>query len=144
MRLNIAAGQGPAAMARGELLVDTNTAKSQHLHVGSVVPVTFARTGDTTMRVGGIYEYNPLVGSYLTGAGYFLAHFDHPLIDAVLISAAPGARGVGRALNRALNSYPNLSIQSRAQFRQSQQKTVNSRPPAWDNERHARSRCAGR
>ena len=37
--------QGAAAMARGELLVDTNTAKTKHLHVGSVVPVTFAADG---------------------------------------------------------------------------------------------------
>ncbi len=92
MRLHIVAGQGAPAMAAGELLVDTNTAKNQHLHVGSIVPVTFAQTGPATMRVGGIYKYNPLVGSYLTGAVYFLAHFNHPLLDAVLISTAPGTQ----------------------------------------------------
>ncbi len=52
-------------MNAGELLVDTNTAKDENLHVGSRVPVTFAQTGPTTMRVGGIYKYNPLVGSYV-------------------------------------------------------------------------------
>ncbi len=77
------------------------------------------------MRVGGIFKYNPLVGSYLTGADYFLAHFDHPLIDAVLISSAPGAQRFESTLNRALSAYPNLDIKSRAQFEQSEQKSVN-------------------
>jgi putative ABC transport system permease protein len=124
VRLSIVAGQGAAAMARGELLVDTNTAKSQHLHVGSAVAVSFAQTGNTTMRIGGIYKYNPLVGSYLTGAGYFLAHYDHPPLDAVLISSA--AANFESSLNRALRAYPNLNIQSRAQFQRSEQQSVNT------------------
>jgi putative ABC transport system permease protein len=123
--LNMTSGEGATAMARGELLVDTNTAKNKHLHVGSVVPVTFAQTGPTSMRVGGIYKYNPLVGSYLTGASYFLAHFDHPLLDAVLITTAPGTRGFEKTLKHALRAYPNLTIQSRAEFEASEQKTVN-------------------
>src|SRR5262249_45412300 len=49
----------------------------------------------------------------------------HPLIDAVLISSAPGVHGFEHALNRALNAYPNLSIQSREQFIKSEQKSVN-------------------
>ena len=125
VKLDLVAGQGAAAMARGELLIDTDTAKTKHLHVGSVIPVTFAETGPTSMRVGGIYKYNPLVGSYLTGAGYFLTHFDHPLIDAILISSAPGAHDFESTLNQALRAYPNLNIQSRAQFVQSEQKNVN-------------------
>jgi len=125
VKLSIVAGQGAPAMARGELLVDTNTATTNDLHVGSVVPVTFAQTGAATMRVGGIFKYNPLVGSYLTGDAYFLSHFDHPLIDAVLISTAPGTQHFERTLNRALNAYPNLSIQSKTQFLASEQKSVN-------------------
>lgn len=124
VRLRVIAGQGAAAIAQGELLVDANTAARNHLHVGSSVPVTFAQTGPTTMRVGGIFGYNPLVGSYLTGDAYFVRHFDHPLIDALLVSAAPGARGFAHALNAALSTYPNLSIQSRAQFLRSEQQSV--------------------
>jgi putative ABC transport system permease protein len=125
VKLDIVAGQGAVAMSRGELLIDTTTAKTKHLHVGSVVPVTFAQTGAATMRVGGIFKYNPLVGSYLTGADYFLKHFDHPLVDAVLISSAAGTPHFEATLNRALRAYPNLSIQSRAQFERSEQKSVN-------------------
>jgi putative ABC transport system permease protein len=123
--LDMVAGQGAAAMARGELLVDSTDAKKEALHVGSVVPVTFAQTGHTTMRVGGIFEANPVVGNYLTGADYFQAHFNHPLLDAVLVRTAPGTSGFERTLNAALKAYPNLSIQSRDQFERSERKMVN-------------------
>ncbi len=125
VRLQIVSGRGAPAMTAGQLLVDTNTAKTQSLHVGSIVPVTFAQTGPTAMRVGGIYKYNPLVGSYLTGSSFFLKHFDHPLLDAVLITTAPGTRNFEHTLNVALSAYPNLSIQSRAQFEHSEQKSIN-------------------
>jgi putative ABC transport system permease protein len=125
VKLNMVAGQGAPAMADGELLVDAETAKTKDLQVGSVVPVTYAQTGPATMRVGGIYTDNPLVGSYLTGAGYFRAHFSHPLIDAVLIATASGTRDFETTLNRALKAYPNVTIDSRAQFEHSQQNTVN-------------------
>jgi len=123
--LHVIAGRGTAAMAAGQLLIDTNTARSDHLHIGSEVPVTFAQTGPTTMRIGGIYKYNPLVGSFVTGAGFFLSHFNHPLIDAVLVSTASGTRDFEQTLNRALGAYANLNIQSRAQFEQSEQQSLN-------------------
>ncbi len=96
-----------------------------HLHVGSTVPVKFAQTGSTTMRIGGIFKSNPLLGSYLTGDGFFLSHFDNPLPIGVLLSTAPGARGLDAALNNALLPYANVSFKTRAQFEASQQARVN-------------------
>jgi putative ABC transport system permease protein len=112
-------------MAAGELLVDTNTAATNHLRVGSTVPVKFAQTGSTTMRVGGIFKSNPLLGSYVTGDGFFRSHFDNPLPVAVLLAAAPGARGLGGVLNNALQPYANVGHKTRAQFEASQQASVN-------------------
>jgi putative ABC transport system permease protein len=125
VKLNIVSGQGDAALARGELLVDTQTAKNQHLHVGSVLPVAFAETGAAKMRVGGVFKYNPLVGSYLTGAAYFLRHFNRPPADAVLVSTAPGTQDFERHLKAALSAYPNLKAKSRGQFVQDEQNSVN-------------------
>ena len=34
-----------------------------------------ALTGPAVLRVGGIYQANALIGSYLVSAGFFLAHF---------------------------------------------------------------------
>jgi putative ABC transport system permease protein len=125
VKLNIVSGQGAAALARGELLVDTQTAKSKDLHVGSVLPVAFAETGRTTMRVGGVFKYNPLVGSYLTGAGYFLKHFNRPPADAVLVTTAGGAQNFESRLKATLSAYPNLKAKSRSQFVQDEQNSVN-------------------
>jgi putative ABC transport system permease protein len=117
--LHMTAGSGAPAMAAGELLVDTTTATKDHVHVGSTVPVKFAQTGSTTITVGGIFKSNPLLGSYVTGDGFFLSHFDNPLPVAVLLSGSP------HGLNQALQPYANVSAKTRAQFEASQQASVN-------------------
>jgi len=125
VHLAMTAGRGTPALGAGELLIDTTTASGKHLSVGSVLAVTFAQTGSTTMRVGGIFKANPLLGSYLVGASFFLSHFHDPLPVAVLVSAQPGAGNVGRAVNNYLDAYPNVGAQTRAQFEHSQEATVN-------------------
>ena len=42
-----------------------------------IVPVKFAQTGTSTLRVGGIFQPNALIGSYLVGDRYFLDHFNN-------------------------------------------------------------------
>ena len=123
--LHVTAGSGAPAMAAGRLLVDTTTATDDHLRVGSVVPVKFAQTGATTIRIGGIYKPNPLVGSFVVGDGFFLSHFNDPLPIGVLLATAPGAGDLGPALNRALLPYANVSYKTRAQFEKSQQDKIN-------------------
>jgi putative ABC transport system permease protein len=125
VNLPITAGSGPSALAAGKLLIDTITADADHLHVGSVVAVKFAQTGPATMRIGGIFKANPLVGSYVTGDRFFRSHFNNPLPDGVLISTAPGTRDFERTLDRALAAYPNLTSQSRAEFESTQEHDVN-------------------
>jgi len=117
-----------SALGAGGLLIDTNTADAKHLSVGAVVPVTFAQTGTSVMRVGGIYQPNALLGSYLAGDGFYLAHFANPLPVAVLV-AAGGANdsttATAAALHRILRTYPNLQVQTRAQFEKSEAAQVN-------------------
>jgi len=125
VHLAITAGSAAPALATDELLVDTTTASADHLSVGSIVPVTFAQTGASTIRVGGIFKANPLIGSYVVGADFFRSHFHDPLPVAVLVAVHPGADHVESAINRYLNVYPNVGVQSRAQFEQSQINTVN-------------------
>ena len=69
------------------------------------------------LRVGGTYESNDLVGSYLLdeSAG---RHFDQDLYAAALIKMAPGAdAGQVRAeLDQAIKPYPNVQLQDRSEF----------------------------
>ncbi len=117
-------GSGAAALAAGELLIDTTTANAKHLSVGSVAKVKFAETGNSTVRIGGVFKPNALLGSYLVGDTYFLAHFANQLPVAVLIRSTDTS-ATGPALTHGLAAYPNLKIQTRAAFEKSQQQQVN-------------------
>ena len=123
--LDLTAGKGAPALAAGELLIDTTTANTKHLSVGSVVPVKFPQTGASKMRVGGIFKANALLGSFVVSDRFFLSHFNNPLPVAVLVRAQGQASQVGKALDRGLTAYPNLKIQTRAGFDKSQQASVN-------------------
>jgi putative ABC transport system permease protein len=126
VKLRIDAGSGTAALSAGELLIDTTTATTKHLSVGSVVPVKFAETGNTTMRIGGIFKPNALIGNYLVGDGFFLSHFNAPLPVAVLIKSGTTSGATAHAITDGLKTaYPNLLIQTRAQFEKAQAQQVN-------------------
>jgi putative ABC transport system permease protein len=110
-----------AALDHRELLIDSTTATSEHLSVGNTVPVKFAETGITTLRIGGVYRVNALVGSYLVSSGLFLANFQHPAPSTVLLRTT----GSETAVQNALSGYPNVWVQTRDQYEQSQASSVN-------------------
>jgi putative ABC transport system permease protein len=112
------------ALAGGQILIDSTTARSDHLSVGDLVPVKFAATGPTRARIGGVYEANTLIGSYLVSNGYFLAHFVNEQPGAVLLRTN-GSSGVDRAVQHSLARYPNVKVQTRAQFEQTQINAIN-------------------
>ncbi len=114
----------PAALDAGELLIDSTTAQSDHLSVGAAVPVAFALTGSSTLRIGGIFQANALVGKYLVSDAFYRSHFSTPLPSALLLRTG-GSAGVDQAVTNALASYPNVQVQTRAQFEQAQVKSVN-------------------
>jgi putative ABC transport system permease protein len=121
--LNMTSGS-PAALAAGGLLIDTKTANSDNLVVGDTVPVKFARTGDSRMRIGGIFQANALIGSYLVSQGTYVANFENPVPGAVLLKT-DGSAQTQQAVQDALVTFPNVQVQSRAQFEASQSAQVN-------------------
>jgi len=121
--LRMTAGSS-AALSRSEMLIDATTATKDHLAVGDTVPVRFAYTGPATIRIGGIYQSNALIQSYLVSSGYFLAHFRGPHPGAVL-ARTNGSPGVAAAVTTALSPYANVQVQTRAQFEQAQAASVN-------------------
>jgi putative ABC transport system permease protein len=123
VNLDMTAGSS-SALAKGQLLVDDTTANSKHWTVGAAVPVRFALTGPTTLRVGGIFKANALAGKYVVGDGFFLSHFSNELPVALLV-ATDGTAATEQAVKHALAGYPNLKIQTKAEFEASQQAAVN-------------------
>jgi putative ABC transport system permease protein len=123
VNLDMTAGSA-GSLAAGDLLVDSNTADSKHFTVGQQVPARFALTGPTTMRIGGIFKANQLIGKYLVGNGFFLVHFNNVLPVAVLLKT-DGTTATEQAVKHALTAYPNLKIQTEAEFVQSQRQMIN-------------------
>jgi putative ABC transport system permease protein len=113
----------PAALAAGEILIDSTTATSKHLSVGDSVHARFTKTGPAVLRIGGIYQANALIGSYLVSARFFLAHFPVQPPGALLLRTNGSA--VNSAVTKALAPYQNLQVQTRAQFEQAQVSSVN-------------------
>jgi putative ABC transport system permease protein len=112
------------ALAQGELLIDSTTATSKHLSVGDTLTATFARTGSSTLRIGGIYQANALIGGYLVSAGFFTSHFSSQP-PAALLLRTNGSGTVNDAVTSALAAYPNVQVQARAQFEKTQAAAVN-------------------
>ena len=75
------------------------------------------------LRIGGIYKANALIGSYLVSAAFFLAHFPPQPPAGLLLRTGGGA--ADSAVTKALAAYPNLQIQTRAQFEQAAGVQVN-------------------
>lgn len=122
VNLRMASGS-EAALSAGELLIDSSTAKSGHLQVGSRVPVKFALTGTSTMRVGGIFKSNALIGSYLVSDAFYLAHFRQPHPGGVLLKTGH-LSAVLKEVRGLLVPYPTVQVQTRAQFEKAQVSSV--------------------
>ncbi len=113
-----------AALAQGELLIDSTTAQNKHLAVGDTVPARFALTGPATLRIGGIYQANALIGSYVVSSVFFLSHYPAQPPGALLLRTN-GSTTVDNAVTHALASFPNIQVQTRAQYEQAQASAIN-------------------
>jgi putative ABC transport system permease protein len=127
LRLHMLAGS-PGALGGGStVLVDQQTAKDKHLHVGSTLPVTFALTRAKTLRVAGIYEKNPIAGGYLIGLRTYDANFRNRLDIVVALKAASADQlgDVRAGLAGALKAYPSLQLRDQSEFKQNQKRQIN-------------------
>ena len=116
-----------AALGRGELLLEDVEAEDAGLAVGDVVPVTFARTGDTELRVGGTYERNQLLGGYTVSTETYEANFSERLDFVVMAKAAAGvAPAAARAaVDRVTDDFPNVEVRDQVEFKREQKRQVN-------------------
>jgi putative ABC transport system permease protein len=86
--------------------------------------VKFALTGSSTMRVGGVYQPNALIGSYLVSDAFYRTRYRNPLPAGVLIDTN-GDPTVEQAVKQVLASYPGVQVQTAEQFKESQTASVN-------------------
>ncbi len=125
LKFEVTAGD-VGGLARGEIFVAEEELAEQNLQVGGMLPMTFARTGDTQLRIAGTFAENQLLGSYLVSTGTFEANFTDRLDFAVLVTAR---EGVPPAVSRAAvegvtEEFPNVELRDQAEFKEQQEDQV--------------------
>jgi len=115
---------GSADVGRDGLLVDERTATSDHLQVGSVLPVRFADGGTEQLRVAGVYAKNDLVGPRVVALPALLAHTAHPAGLGLLVNTAKADTATKNGIERALSDYPNLKVQDRSDVKKNAQQSI--------------------
>jgi putative ABC transport system permease protein len=126
LKFEVTAGDA-GALSRGEILVGEEELKDKALEIGGMLPMTFAQTGDTQLRIGGTFAKNQLLGNYLVSTATFDAHFPDRLDFVVLAKARPGvAPAAARAaVERVTGEFPNVEVRDQAEFKQQQEDQVN-------------------
>ena len=126
LKFEVTAGD-PGALSRGEILVDEKQLEEKNLQIGAMLPMTFAQTGDTQLRIGGTFAKNQLLGNYLVSTATFDAHFPDRLDFVVLATARPGVTPAAArtAVERVTDEFPNVEVRDQAEFKQQQEDQVN-------------------
>jgi len=109
-------------LAQGQLLVDDKVAHDRHLHVGQTIPMGFVDTGVTNVRIGGTYKTNQFLSNYVVSDTFAAAHVNQLEDQAILVRTTTQSPAVQSELTKALAAYPNLKIQTAAQFKATQKK----------------------
>ena len=125
--LRVQAGDARSALAKGEMLISSTTATSKDLAVGDTMRVRFAKTGWRSVRVGGVFKPNAVLGSFVVSEGFFRQHYAsgaQPLVILIRSSTGPTAAETS-AISAGLRQFANLKVQTRSQFIATQQAQVN-------------------
>jgi putative ABC transport system permease protein len=115
---------GSAAALRDDaLLVARPIAENEGWKVGQELPAEFAATGASTIRVGGIYEPNPMAGDYLISTALYDRSFSEKLDSAVVLAFADDAdvAAATKAVEQVLTAFPNVELLDLQEFTAVQQ-----------------------
>jgi putative ABC transport system permease protein len=125
LKFEVTAGD-VGGLARGEVFLAEEELADLGLSVGSQLPMTFARTGDTQLRIAGTFSENQLLGSYLVSTATFEANFTERLDFAVLAKARPGVppEAARAAVERVTEEFPNVELRDQAEFKEQQEDQV--------------------
>ena len=128
IKVDMAAGS-LNALKSNELLVSKTKADSSKLHVGDSVAVEYPTGGKASLRVGGVFKDNNLLGNgganYLISLPTYEKHYNSQLDTIVYVLAQPDQRSaVSTALASSLKAYPQVKVQSQADYKDSISKQI--------------------
>jgi len=124
VHLNVSAGS--AQLGRDVVLVDEPTARSHGWHPGSTFRPRFLDGSTPSLRVGGTYPANLLVGAFVVGLQTFTAHGGGEQDEFLYVRKAADADTgtVHAGLTDVLRAYPNVQVKDQTQFKADQRKQV--------------------
>jgi putative ABC transport system permease protein len=115
-----------AALARGQVLVDSKVARDDHLAVGDVLSMGFAETGVKSITIGGTYKPNQLLDSYVISTALLSQNVTTRQDEAILVRTTSAGANQQAVLKSVLAAYPQLKVETGAQFKADQKKQINS------------------
>ena len=111
------------------IAISKKSADKHHWKIGSTIPVKFAKTGNTRLRVEMIYDEKQIVlpGANLISLQGYEKHFSQQLDALIFAKLKPGVSPEeGRkAIEPLLKGYPTAKLQDNAQYKADQVKNLN-------------------
>jgi putative ABC transport system permease protein len=109
-------------LAKGQVLVDDKVFRNDHLRLGQLLPMGFVDTGVTNVPIGGTYKTNQFLGNYVASYDFAAAHETQLQNQAIFVKTSTVGPSQQAALKSALSEYPNLRVQTAAQYKADQKK----------------------
>jgi putative ABC transport system permease protein len=108
------------------IAVSKRKADSNDWKIGTVIPVTFVKTGKVPLKVGYIYKANTF-GDYFIGLNTFEKNVADQLDFLILAKLQPGvtAEQGRKAIEPLLKVYPTAKLKDNAQYKADQKQQVN-------------------
>lgn len=119
-------GAFTALAAPGTIAVQKDYATTNHLTVGATMPAFFAKTGIVPLRVAAIFS-DSTFGQFFISLDEYQRNFTTQEDTIILARAADGvsADQAKAAVVSALAPYPNLSVYTKAQYKDQVNKQIN-------------------
>jgi putative ABC transport system permease protein len=124
IKIDMAEGSLQRALQNGELVISKGSADGKHLGVGDTVSVGYPTGGTESIRIGGVFEDNDLLGNgganYLISLPTYEKNYNTQLDAIVYVLADPGqAVEAGKAVSAALADYPQVKVQGQGDYKDS-------------------------
>ena len=115
-----------AAIDHNGIAVSKRKADSNHWKIGSVIPVTFVKTGVVPLKVVYIYKANTF-GDYFISLKTYEKNVTDQLDFLILAKLKPGvsAEQGRKAIEPLVKPYPTAKLKDNAQYKADQKKQVN-------------------
>jgi putative ABC transport system permease protein len=111
-------------LSHDQLLVDDKVFHNDHFTLGQLIPMGFVDTGVVNVPIGGTFKTNQFLGNYVVSDAFAAKHVHQLLDQAVFVRTSFETPAEQAALLHNLAAYPQLKVQTAAQFKTAQKKQL--------------------